>query len=118
MDDALTVRRVQRLADLDPVGDRLFDRDRPGNRLALDELHHQVAAAFVLTDIEERADVGMVQGRDGVRLAFEPLGERTLQRLDRDVPIETDIVSAIDIAHSARSGLFLDLVWTESGTAR
>ena len=97
MDDALAVRRVECLADLDAVGDRLFDRHRPGDRLALDELHHQVAAAFVLADIKQRADVRMIERRDRMRLALEALREWTLQRLDGDVTIEPHVEGAVDV---------------------
>ena len=61
MDDALLVCGMERVADLDAVGNRLFDRHRTGDRSALDVLHHEVAAAVVLADVVERADVRVVQ---------------------------------------------------------
>ena len=78
MDDALAMRGVERIADLDAVGNRLLHRQRSGNRLPVDELHHQVTAAVVLTDVVERADVRMIQRGDRARFPFEALGERAL----------------------------------------
>ena len=43
-----------------------------GERLAFEVLHHQVVDPVLLADVVERADVGMVEGGDGARLALEP----------------------------------------------
>jgi hypothetical protein len=48
MDDALLVRRFERVSDLLRDGQRLGDRDRPARHalcevLALDEFHHKCA---------------------------------------------------------------------------
>ena len=78
MDDALAVRGRERVGDLRRQLERLLERNgaRPDplrKRRSLDELHHQVIGAHVI----ERADVGVVQGSDGARFAFEPSVKRS-----------------------------------------
>jgi len=44
------------------VGNRECATSQPGRqRFALDKLHHQIVDAFLLTDVEQRGDVWMVQ---------------------------------------------------------
>ena len=78
MDDALFVRRLERVATLAPGAafPRTEAGDTPlgehlGERLAFDQLHHQIIRA----DVVKRADVGMIQGGDGARFALETLAE-------------------------------------------
>jgi hypothetical protein len=42
----------------------------PSN-IAFEELHHQKFGAVLRTDVVELADVSLIQGGDGARLAFE-----------------------------------------------
>ncbi len=63
----------------------------------------------------QRADVGMVQGRDGARLAFEALGELLGRNLDGHIPSETRISSEVDDPHSAGTDLGGDFIRTDSG---
>ena len=71
--------RVERLARAPiAVRQRLGERQRPARepraeRLAVEILHHQELDAVLLADVVERADVRMVEPRDGARLALEPL---------------------------------------------
>ena len=44
-----------------------------GDRLAFEELHHQVIGSVLRTDVIKLANVGMVQRRNGARLALHPL---------------------------------------------
>ena len=116
MDDALLVRRFQRVGDLlrdgERVGQRYWStRDQHGEVVAFDELHDQRAnAARVLEAVDVR-DVGMVQRREDLRFAFETgepigvVGEGGGQDLDRDVAIELRIARAIDLAHAAGAKL-------------
>ena len=71
MDDALLVRRVQGIGDLSCVAERGVERQRALRRLSVHELHHEVVG----TDVVQRADVGVVQRRDGPRFAFESIAE-------------------------------------------
>ena len=78
MHDARGVRGRQRLADLPGVPDGPVDRQpalrQPlGQRLAFEVLHHQEIDAVVVADVEQRADVGMAERRDGPGFAREAL---------------------------------------------
>ena len=59
----------------------------------------------------DRGNVGMIQGRERLRLALEPRqtlrvrGERIGQDLDRDLAAETGIGGAVDRAHAALAEL-------------
>jgi hypothetical protein len=78
MDDALGVRRVQRRGDLNGEFQHLGQRERAplqalGQRLPLQELHHQVIDLVLAADVVQRADVGVVQGRDGFGFPLQAL---------------------------------------------
>ena len=78
MDDALPVRLGQRVGDLDAVPQRLLERERPlheavRERLAFEEFHDEVLDAVLIADVVERADVGVGELRDRLRLPLEPL---------------------------------------------
>jgi hypothetical protein len=59
----------------------------------------------LVTDVEERADVRVVQGRDRLRLAIEPGAELLVRReagrqdLDRDVALEAGVAPLPDLPH-------------------
>ena len=62
MDDALLVRRFQRVSDLLPDGERLVDRDRPARNafcevLALNQFHHERADAIGFFETVDLGDV-------------------------------------------------------------
>jgi hypothetical protein len=85
MNDALAVRIGKRGHNLRGIEERRFDWKRPAfqlrcQSLALDQLHHQV----VRPNVVKRADVGVVQRRDGPRLALEPRAELLTHDLDGD----------------------------------
>ena len=110
MHHVLLVRSEKRIGDLGAVAKHLLDRQgtaaQPvGETLAFEKLHHQVVEAILMTDIEERADMGMGQRGDGARFAIEALarGRRHFrQDLDRYGSIEARVARAIDLAHPAR----------------
>jgi hypothetical protein len=68
------------------------------------------------TNVEDGADVGVVEGGGGFGLAREPLAEKRFlapfngQKLEGDSAIEAGVSSAIDDAHAAATELFEDLV--------
>ena len=77
-----------------------------GERLAVEQLHDQEGDTVLLSDVVERADVGMIDpgNRPSFTLeAFElgraRVGER-LDRLDGDEPIEARIPRAVDFPHA------------------
>ena len=90
-------------------------------RFTLEQLHHQIVDAVLVTDVEERADVRVVELRDGARLALETgadlggRGQARGQHLDRDIAAEAGVVGAIDLAHAAGAKGGEDPVGTELG---
>ena len=116
MRDALPVRLVERVGDLDRDLQRLVERQRPflearGQRLAVEMRHDQVVRAIDAADVVDAADVGMVQGRDGASLALEAgphigiASDVARQDLDRDRAIEPRVAGPVDLAHAARADL-------------
>jgi hypothetical protein len=112
--DPAAVRHIQRTRDLDPVAQHLRQRQRPlgeavGERLPLEQLHHQVIGAVVVADVVKRADVRVVEVGDRACLALETgadfrvRGEVGRQHLDRDVTTQAGIPGAVDLAHAART---------------
>ena len=80
MGDALPVRLVQRIRDLDGHLERLVERQcallKPlSERVALQVLHDQEVDPVLGADVVERANVRVVQAGDGLRLALKPLLE-------------------------------------------
>jgi hypothetical protein len=76
VDDALLVRRLKGLANLLRDRQRLVHRDGAlrdavGEGRALDQLHHERVRAAGLLEAVDRGDVGMIQRRQGLRLALE-----------------------------------------------
>ena len=76
MDDAAAMGDVQRIRDLDPAAQHLSERQRSllqpvSERLSLEQFHHQVVDAVLVTDVVERADVRVVETRDRARLVLE-----------------------------------------------
>ena len=68
----------------------------------------------MLADVVQRADVGVIQGRDGLGLTLEALGERTFDRLDGDVPLQADVAGTKDVAHATSARGFEDFVRTNT----
>ncbi len=75
--DAVAVGLIQRGGDLHADVEALRWReprllDAVEQRLALDELHGDPGTAVLLTDLVDRADVGVIEGGHGPRLAQHP----------------------------------------------
>ena len=120
--DALAMRLVQRIGNLDCELQHLLDRQRASlqslrERLAFDIFHHQKIDVVLVAGIEKRADVRMIQAGDGFRFALEPLAqfraisEMRGQNFDRDGSIEARIAGFIHFAHSARADRGENFVW-------
>jgi hypothetical protein len=131
MDDALAVRVVERVGDLDGEAEHLFGRQRSPREaviqcFALQILHDQELHALRLrrvgvrhdgvADVEQCADVRMAQRRNRARLGVEPraasgpLGELGGEQFDRDRAFQARVAGLIDFAHSARADERDDLV--------
>ena len=73
-----------------------------------------------MADVEQRADVRMIERRDGARLAVEAVaqlrvgGERRGEDLDRDGAIEPRIAGAIHLAHPTLADECDDFVGAEA----
>ena len=90
MDDARAMCLVERTRDLDRAPERLVERQRAprqtsGERLAVEDLHHQKGSVTFTSDVVQRADVRMSECGDRPRFPFEPLAQlrgprRTLRR--------------------------------------
>ncbi len=88
-------------------------------RLPFQQLHHQIRGAVIVTDIVKRADVGMIELRDGLRLALEALAELRIGRevgrkdLDGHLAVEAPIARPVDLPHPARPERSNDVVRPE-----
>ncbi len=117
MDDAVRVRGVEGVGDLDAEVEHLCERQRPLRDQALERLsfeHFEDQELLVLgfLVLVERADVGMVEGGDGARLD-EGAGPIRLtgvwrQPLEHDRPAEDEILGEIDESRCALAELHHD----------
>ena len=125
MDDARTVRPVERRRDLDRRLERLVDRESAlrqpiRQRLALEILHDEERGAVLLAHVVQRADVRMIELRDRAGLAIEALAELRVGRegvrenLDRDRAIEPRVAGFVDLAHPAGADERQDFVRAEA----
>ena len=75
----------------------------------------------MLAHVVQRADMWVVQARDGLRLALEPLleigvtGDVLGQDLDGDGAVQAGVAGFVDLTHAARAEGGLDLVGAERG---
>ncbi len=87
MDDALGVGPRQGLADLDREADGSLRREPTLSQdvaqlVAADQLHRDEADAFDFVDLVNHGDVGMLEGRGGLRFLHEaPFPVRVLHQL-------------------------------------
>jgi hypothetical protein len=126
MDDAVRVRRLDRVGDL---GREVHDASlgqRPRleqvlQRLPLEQFHHQEAASLVLAEVVDGADIGMIERRGGARLPLETLDrggvirEPRREELERDVASQASVLRPIDNAHSAAAEFVEDPVMRDDG---
>ena len=114
MHDSTAMRRLQARRDLSSITQDLIQRQRPtpqtlGQRLAFQQLHHEIAHAILRAHVMQLANVRMIQRRDGARLTFEALscislvGHVSRKNLDGNAAVEPGIAGAIHFAHAARS---------------
>ena len=106
------MRAIERVADLDPdcqgLG-RWQGAAAPqtlGERFAVEKLEHEEVDAVFTADIEQGADVRMLERRNRARLPLEPLaqlrvgGQRRGKHFDRDGTVEPGVARAIHLAHA------------------
>ena len=116
MDDALGMRRVQRIGDLDGQRQqRVQFHGTPGDHVlqghAIQILHGDKRLAVLLANVVNGADVGMVQRGSRLRLALEAaerlriLGHFIGQKLERDEAVQPRVLGLIDHTHAAAAQL-------------
>ena len=125
MDDAGAMRGGERLGNLYRGRQRGGQWERPafearGQRLALNQFHHEEVSRPDLVHSVQRGDMGMVEGGECLRLAREAsnavwvAGHRIRQNLDRNGTPELRIVRAIDLAHGPGAERGKDFVGAEA----
>jgi hypothetical protein len=78
MDDALAMRGPERVGDLGADLQHVIQGQRAPleacrQRLAFEQFQDQIVGVLMTTDVVKRADVWVIERRDGSRLAFEAL---------------------------------------------
>jgi hypothetical protein len=112
VDDAVLMRRLQRLRDLLRDRQRLIERDRTARNalrqiVPFDQFHHERGAAAALFEAVDARDVGMVQGPQRARLAPEARQSLRIARelgrqcLDGNIAAKPLVVRPIHLAHPA-----------------
>ena len=117
MDDAALVRVIERINDLSRDGRRLVELQRPRSdllcqRRPFHELHDEV----VVTDVVQRADVGMIERGDDPCFAGETLAESFRRDLDGDLTRQARILRPVHLPHATHADLRGNLVGAEPGT--
>jgi len=126
--DAVRVRGMQPVSDLNPDSDNLIKRDRclrdsVSQRPAFDVLHRDVADASGITDFVDGGDVGMGKRGGRARLVREappPISielEFGREDLQGDPPVEPGVGGEEHFAHAAGPDCRHDFVEPESGAA-
>jgi len=111
MDDALLVRRVERLGNLHTQVEHLvqvhgFVPDQMLQGLAVQKLHDDEGMAVMLADFVNCADAGMVERRSGARFALEPLERLTVlgrllgQELQRHRTAQAEVFGLVHHTHA------------------
>ena len=122
MDDALLMRRLERLRDLLRDRQRLVEwnratRDALRQIVALDEFHHEGGDARTFFEPVDGGNVRMIQRREDFGLALKARqsvgisGKRGRQDLDGDLTFQLRVRRPIHLAHTAfadRRGDFVD----------
>ena len=112
MQNALLVRGFKRTGDLRGNPHRAFERYRTrldpiGERLAIDQLHHQVVGA----DIVNLANVRMIQRCDGFGFLLKaPQADE--RALDGDFTVQARVTRAPNLAHAALADEGEQFVWS------
>ena len=124
MDYAVFVRTIKTLANIGPILQNLCHWQRTFGQtvrqcLPFQKFHDQVVGAILMANIVQRANIRMIERRDGTGFAVEALlSFGTLRKMvgkdfDRDRAIESRIERTIDFAHTTRTQRGLNLVGPE-----
>jgi len=74
------VRAIERVGHLDRILQRELNREGPAyesvrQRFAFEILHHEEIEPILVPDVVQRADVRVIEARDGARFALQPLAQ-------------------------------------------
>ncbi len=119
MHDALGMRRVQGVGDLDAQREDGFQLHRAGGDVMLERrtfqvLHGDESFAVLLANVVDGADVGMIEGRRGLGLALETsqrlrfAGHLVGQEFQRNEAVQAGVLGFVDNAHATAAKLFQD----------
>ena len=127
MDDAAAVRVSQAIAGLHDVSQLFYDGDLPVagddliERLAVEELHHQIGIALMIAQVIDDDDVGVLQHAGGFGLTVEALeqvgilGKAAGHHLDGDDALDEVIHRLVHDAHAALAQNLNDVVLADFG---
>jgi hypothetical protein len=121
MNDAFAVRGLQAIGNLDcklnqEGGSQGLPVNPVAERLALEDLHDEEGLAFVVVNIIDGADAGVIQGRGRASFALETLeslavaGEFLRQEFQSDGATQTVVFGPVDNAHPSTAKFFDDAV--------
>ena len=123
MDDSLGVSGGQGIGDLHAEGENIVRRHGPAENalfesLAFEEFHDEIGVAVLLSDIEDGADVGMIECRGGAGLLEEALPHSGhlivfLQQLDGDLSLQSPVPCPEDQAHGSATQRAQDFIGSE-----
>ncbi len=113
MYDAFAVRGIKRIGDLDGVFEQLFERKCARQQAVLQGLAAQhfhddelLALIFVLGNLVDGADVGMVQSRRGPGFTAKTLQGLGIasqipgEKFERDAASEVKVLSLVNDSHA------------------
>ena len=112
MHDAKSMRRVQRVRDLNCERQRLIEwkwcpGETSGERLTFEVLHHEKVNAVVMTHVMNGADVLVIERGDRARFSIESGAGRGIstdirgQHLYGHGAVEATVARAIHLTHTA-----------------
>jgi hypothetical protein len=121
MDDAFAVGGVQSVGYFDGQVQENVGVERPSadtmlQRGPFEELHGDECLSFLLADVVDCANVGMIQRGGGLGFALKAgqslriAGYSLRQKLERDKTSETGVLGFVDDTHSAAAEFFEDAV--------
>ena len=125
MDDAFGMSGIESVGNLDGKRKRFVKRKRTAGdgvfeSAAIEKLHDDEGMCVVFADFVDGANVGVIQGRGGLRFAlkaFESLqvaGDAVGKEFKSDEAVELGVFGFVDNAHPAAAEFFDD---TEMGNA-
>src|SRR3984885_2141543 len=121
VDDSLGVRRIKAVCDLNCGLQqfRYFDwlcGDAVFKGLTLQQLHRYEWAAFIFSNVVNRADVGVIERRRSPRFTAESLdrlgvlGNVIWKEFQRDIATQARVLGLVDHAHPSATKFLQDAV--------